>query len=186
MFYNCSALTGLDVSSFNTARATSMKNMFYACSSLTSLDVSRFRTDNSTDPYTWDGMFINCSGLESLSVSSSLASTIRSNIFSGVGTTGSPCALTYPAGTVIQKEETGPGWFLWRGGYFADAPSFLLGDVNSDDKITIADVTALVNIILGKDDGPTPMYNHDAADVNKDNKVTIADVTALVNVILGK
>ena len=62
----------------------------------------------------------------------------------------------------------------------------LLGDVNSDSKVTIADVTALVNIILGKDDGPSPVYDHDAANVNGDNKVTIADVTALVNLILGK
>jgi hypothetical protein len=45
-------------------------------------------------------------------------------------------------------------------------------------------VTALVNIILGKDD--SGQYNHDAADVNQDTAITIADVTALVNVILGK
>ena len=62
----------------------------------------------------------------------------------------------------------------------------LLGDVNKDDDITIADVTALVNIILGKDNGPEPLYNHDAADVNGDGGITIADVTALVNIILGK
>ncbi len=62
----------------------------------------------------------------------------------------------------------------------------LLGDVNKDDDITIADVTALVNIILGKDNGPEPLYNHEAADVNEDGGVTIADVTALVNIILGK
>ena len=60
----------------------------------------------------------------------------------------------------------------------------LLGDVNSDGQITIADVTALVNIILGKD--TANQYNHAAADVNKDNQTTIADVTALVNIILGK
>ena len=60
------------------------------------------------------------------------------------------------------------------------------GDVNSDGSVTIADVTALVNIILGKDDGPNPMYDHEVADVNGDDKVTIADVTALVNKILGK
>ena len=62
----------------------------------------------------------------------------------------------------------------------------LKGDVNKDKRITIADVTALVNIILGKDDTPPYVYDHDAADVNVDKKVTIADVTALVNIILGK
>ena len=62
----------------------------------------------------------------------------------------------------------------------------LPGDVNKDNDITIADVTALVNIILGKDNGPEPLYNHEAADVNGDGDITIADVTALVNFILGK
>ena len=60
----------------------------------------------------------------------------------------------------------------------------LLGDVNKDEDITIADVTALVNIILGKDS--TNQYDHVAADVNTDGDITIADVTALVNIILGK
>ena len=62
----------------------------------------------------------------------------------------------------------------------------LLGDVNKDDQVSIADVTALVNIILGKDDDMPHVYNHTAADVNGDKTITIADVTALVNIILGK
>ena len=58
--------------------------------------------------------------------------------------------------------------------------------MNSDGKITIADVTALVDIILGKDNTEPYHYNHLAADVNTDNNVTIADVTKLVDIILGK
>jgi hypothetical protein len=58
------------------------------------------------------------------------------------------------------------------------------GDVNGDGNVTIADVTALVNIILGKD--TEGVYDHEAADVNGDGGITIADVTALVNIILGK
>lgn len=68
----------------------------------------------------------------------------------------------------------------------ATETSVLLGDVNRDGNVTIADVTALVNIILGKDNGPEPLYNQEAADVNGDGGITIADVTALVNIILGK
>ncbi|MBR0433857.1 MAG: M60 family metallopeptidase [Bacteroidaceae bacterium] len=56
-----------------------------------------------------------------------------------------------------------------------------LGDVNADGSVTIADVTALVNIILG-----SSMDTVGVADVNGDGAVTIADVTALVNIILGK
>ena len=60
--------------------------------------------------------------------------------------------------------------------------SYTIGDVNDDSTITIADVTALVNVILGKDSN---RKDH-LADVNDDGAVTIADVTALVNIILGK
>ena len=56
------------------------------------------------------------------------------------------------------------------------------GDINNDSQVSIADVTSLVNIILGKQ----PDYKVLVADVNGDKGVSIADVTALVNIILGK
>lgn len=65
--------------------------------------------------------------------------------------------------------------------------AFVLGDVNRDGDVTIADVTALVNIILGKAvEGDDNDYDFKAANVNEDDDITIADVTALVNIILGK
>ncbi len=65
-----------------------------------------------------------------------------------------------------------------------ETPPASKGDVNNDGNVTIADVTALVNIILGKD--TEGVYDHEVADVNDDGHITIADVTALVNIILGK
>ena len=58
----------------------------------------------------------------------------------------------------------------------------LVGDVNADGSVSVADVTALVNIVLGK----TREYNEKMADVNGDGNVSVADVTALVNLVLGK
>ena len=66
MFYNCSALTSLDVSKFNTANVTDMSCMFYDCSALKSLNVSSFNTANVTYIYC---MFSGCSSLTSLNVS---------------------------------------------------------------------------------------------------------------------
>ncbi len=65
---------------------------------------------------------------------------------------------------------------------------FLVGDVNRDGIVSIADVTALVNIILGKAKYPedNDKYDFEAANVNGDEIISIADVTALVNIILGK
>ena len=63
---------------------------------------------------------------------------------------------------------------------------FILGDVNKDGLVTIADVTALVNIILDNDDKEPFLYYHECADVNGDGNITVEDVPALVNIILGK
>lgn len=62
----------------------------------------------------------------------------------------------------------------------------IIGDVNKDGAVTIADVTALINILGGKDDGAIQKYDHDAADVNLDENVTIDDVPELVNIILNE
>ena len=64
----------------------------------------------------------------------------------------------------------------------------LKGDVDRDGKISIGDVTALVNIILGKATYPkdNDKYDFEAAEVDGDKKISIADVTKLVNIILGK
>lgn len=60
------------------------------------------------------------------------------------------------------------------------------GDVNLDGAVSVADVTQLVNIILGKESGGPTESQRRAADLNADGTLSIADVTALVNIILGK
>lgn len=66
MFYNCSHLTTLDVSHFDTSKVTDMTSMFYGCSSLATLDLSHFDTSNVTNMYY---MFYNCSSLTTLDLS---------------------------------------------------------------------------------------------------------------------
>ena len=66
MFYNKSSLAVLDVSSFDTSKATNMSDMFNGCSSLTTLDVSNFNTSKVTSMYQ---MFYNCSSLKEIDVS---------------------------------------------------------------------------------------------------------------------
>ena len=57
----------------------------------------------------------------------------------------------------------------------------LIGDVNGDGDINIADVTALINAILN----PNAVVLGNP-DVNGDDEVNIADVTRLINIILTK
>lgn len=67
-----------------------------------------------------------------------------------------------------------------------DKLKFLLGDVNRDGSITIADLTAQVNLILDKDAQDTSGYDRDAADMNVDGEVTTEDIEPLVNLLLDK
>jgi hypothetical protein len=84
------------------------------------------------------------------------------------------------------KTKDTTGWTCFDNFQIYYLGSGIIGDINCDGFVTIADVTALVNIILGKDNNKPYQYNHDAADVNTDGTISIADVTALVNLILGK
>jgi hypothetical protein len=61
-------------------------------------------------------------------------------------------------------------------------PSVLIGDVNNDGEVSIGDVTALIDHLLGS---TTSNINLAAADVNNDSEVTIADVTALIDRLLS-
>ena len=59
-----------------------------------------------------------------------------------------------------------------------DQPQPIPGDVNGDNEVNIADVNALIGMILS---GQTL----DSGDVNGDNEVNIADVNALIGIILN-
>lgn len=59
--------------------------------------------------------------------------------------------------------------------------SYITGDVNGDDKISVTDITGLVNLIL---EGAGYTANR-AADVNEDGKISVTDITGIVNLILN-
>ena len=67
MFHNCSKLTQLDLSIFNTSRITYMFGMFSDCTKLTKLDLSNFNTSNVTN---MSFMFGYCKALTQLDLSS--------------------------------------------------------------------------------------------------------------------
>ena len=180
MFYGCTGLTKLDVSGFDTHNVTTMNGMFQNCSKITTLDVTGFDVSNVTS---MANMFNGCSNLTTIYCNddwkegrSRTSSNMFYNCTSLVGGNGTTYSLGFVSINYAHPDVAGnPGYFTRK---------FMLGDVNDDGAITIADVTALVNIILGKD--TAGQYNHEAADVNRDGSITIADVTALVNIILGK
>lgn len=70
-FHNMTALTTINhIENLNTSNVTTMRNMFYSCSGLTSLNLSSFDTRNVTE---MKYMFANCSGLKSLTFGENFA-----------------------------------------------------------------------------------------------------------------
>ena len=67
--------------------------------------------------------------------------------------------------------------------YIEKVATGLLGDVNEDGTVGIADVTTLIDYLLGTEVTP---FNEDNADVAADGTITIADVTALIDLILAQ
>lgn len=66
MFHDCSKLTQLNLSIFNTSRITDMFGMFSDCTKLTKLDLSNFNTSNVIN---MSFMFDNCKALAQLDLS---------------------------------------------------------------------------------------------------------------------
>ena len=68
---------------------------------------------------------------------------------------------------------------------YCDVRSFVYregiqGDVNSDNEVNIADINAVIDIILsGSSEGASPL-----ADVNGDGEINIADINAVIDLIL--
>ena len=75
MFNNCKALTTINLAGFDTSSSQNMMSMFRNCSKLTSLDLSNFNTSNVT---TMMQMFTACSKLTSLDFSSFDTSNVTS------------------------------------------------------------------------------------------------------------
>lgn len=65
---------------------------------------------------------------------------------------------------------------------YTEGPASIRGDVNHDQLVNIADVTALIDFVLT---GNAESIDLEAADCNLIDGINIADVTALIDFVLG-
>ena len=104
------------------------------------------------------------------------AMTYTNNLTSFVDYAMSPdfpnASATLGCGTNVELPVTEIGYTYER----------MLGDVNGDVAVNIADVTALIDYLLGSVSGDCYEVN---ADVNEDNAINIADVTSLIDMLLS-
>lgn len=76
---------------------------------------------------------------------------------------------------VINKDGTASFW------YMKEEHNYAIGDVNHDGDVNIADVTALIDMLLGNGNATCTL----CADVNGDSEINIADATALIDKLLN-
>lgn len=63
--------------------------------------------------------------------------------------------------------------------YFGEEGTIvIIGVVNGDAEVTVADINVIINVILGYD-------TNSHADVNGDGEVTIADINVIINLIMA-
>ena len=82
MFKECSSLTSINLSSFDTSKVTTMGSMFESCSSLMSLDLSSFKTPLLENIYY---MLSGVISLDTLNLKNFTADSIKYNISNALG-----------------------------------------------------------------------------------------------------
>ncbi len=65
--------------------------------------------------------------------------------------------------------------------HFTVSMSFLLGDVNKDGNVNVADVTTLINYLMGATVSP---FSTEAADMDGNGEINVSDITALINLVM--
>lgn len=107
MFYGCSGLQTLDLTSFNTGNVTNMEAMFYGCSGLQTLDLTSFNTSCVEKMYS---MFHDCTNLKTIYVSDDFVlkeNTISINMFLGCSSLSGATAFDerYEDGTMANYKD---------------------------------------------------------------------------------
>ena len=172
------SITGMNC--LNTSEVARMDAMFNRCYKLTSLDLSSFNTESVTD---LSEMFRGCSALRTIYVGdgwqlNDMAQAFSRNVFNDCTSLVGGQGTTYDAahvGTDYAHIDGGAS----NPGYFSEKPAAIRGDVNGDSNVDIADVTALINILLSGVTAPQ------TADTNQDGSINLSDVTALINYLLS-
>ena len=195
-FYGCTGLTNVTIGK----SVTSIGGYaFYDCTGLTSVTIPNSVTSIGEEA------FYGCSGLTSVTIPNSVTSVGGKAFYNCSGLTDVYCYIADPlrvslAGDAFDlydgdaSERTLhvlPGtteayyyneWYWYFEQVIEDLipePEPLPGDVNGDREVNIADVNAVINIILSGNG------NNTAADVNGDGEINIADVNAVIDIILN-
>ena len=119
--------------------------------------------------------FMGCTSLDTLHCRAVVPPTIaRKTAFDSSNYTGA--VLMVPQ-VSLSAYQSAPFWSLFVNVAPLESP-YGRADVNGDGEVNIADINALIDVILSLETAPQ------AADVNFDGEVNIADINALIEFLL--
>ena len=178
MFHGCYSMNSVDVSSFNTSNVKNFYSMFEDCRNLQKLDLSNFDTSKAPQGQSYT-IASHCDSLKELRISSTMGNLAK-NAWKGLGSASSPCIIYAPEGFNFGV-DTSRSYFIWKGGYFTLGSDVLLGDVNNDGEVNIADAMCIFSWLLGN---KPCVFVQAAADFNQDGTITVSDGVAIIASIL--
>ena len=184
MFNDCSSLTSIDVSGFNTAKVENMSQMFNGCSGITSLDLSGWDTGNVEYMY---AMFNGCNKLRTIFAGPAWSIEKLKNL----GQAFLQCtSLVGGMGTAYDASHTDLSYARIDGGpsapgYFTEKGDVSRGDVNGIGGVDMDDLTALINYLLTNDATSINLANAACCNSLDDTTMDMDDLTALINYLLA-
>jgi len=66
-----------------------------------------------------------------------------------------------------------------------ETPPVILGDVNGDGTVDVADIAAIIDVMAGTLNAEPSTLNS-SADVNSDGIVDVADISMVIDIMAGK
>ncbi|MBR1550766.1 MAG: leucine-rich repeat protein [Muribaculaceae bacterium] len=171
-FKGCVALEELTLPTVLTSIAN---ESFADCSGLLSVTMSGSLTSIGTRA------FAGCSSLRSVTMRchASRLKLLGDGIFDGVNT--DRCVLYVPHGQVEAYRRL-PQFSIFT--TICEEGTPIQGDINGDGEVSVADVTALITILLNP--SMASERARQVADINNDGEISIADVTALITLVLAE
>ena len=141
-----------------------------------SADIDTMRLPQSV-AYLGDMAMAGMTGMKVLKTDATDVPELGSDVWAGVNQSRVPLITPDSESTELYKATD-----QWMYFFFQDEDDFLLGDVDDDGFVNIADVTTLIDYLLS---GDGISINTRAADVDQDGNINIADVTSLIDLLLS-
>jgi len=157
-----------------------MVDMFYECNALTSLDLSSFVTSSTTFV---EGIFKDSPSLSMLKLGKDFGNVVEKHGLTNEGgwvNSNDPSTIASGTGEFAEIVNSGTNTYIRNGGTIITEPP-MMGDVNGDRSANIADAVLLQKWLLNKPDSDLPEWT--AADIYEDGKLNVYDLVLLKQMI---